>query len=233
MNLSLLHWKGLFSAILRAYARPLFSGERKRVAVTWTGLRESDRPIDRGEALRNVTASKFDWHISVAPCSVHAVQHLCLLRPRPDWKSSFPGAARRPRHARSPIPRGAPRSQCSHSHSRALLFLPSCDAASCELRRAALALSLSAIGGNNVRGSRATANFEVRAGLLRTFCLCERLRRRYVRELRAAYTEMLCAKIDCARSHFEVFMCRDDQFFYIKRVVTYRAHCRAFFDQLD
>jgi len=54
MNLSLLHWKGLFSAILRAYARPLFSGERKRVAVTWTGLRESDRPIDRGEALRNV-----------------------------------------------------------------------------------------------------------------------------------------------------------------------------------
>ncbi|KYM82381.1 hypothetical protein ALC53_07169 [Atta colombica] len=51
---------------------------------------------------------------------------------------------------------------------------------------------------------------------------------RNVRELRAAYTEMLCAKIDCARSHFEVFMCRDDQFFYIKRIVTYRAHCRVF-----
>jgi len=48
--------------------------------------------------------------------------HLCLPacssgpRATPDWKSSF---SRRPRHARSPIPRGA----YLYSHSRALLFL--------------------------------------------------------------------------------------------------------------
>ncbi|KYN41697.1 hypothetical protein ALC56_03840 [Trachymyrmex septentrionalis] len=116
--------------MLRAYARLLFSGERKRVA---------DRPIGRGAALRNVTASKFDWHISVAP-----------------WRSC----------------------------SAAPVFI----AAGRPARNATQ---------RNVRGQR------------------------------AACTEMPCAKIDCARSHFGVFMHRDDQFFCIKRVVTYRAHCRG------
>lgn len=88
--------KGLF--FCSAYARPPF--------FRWTKASRRDMdgsPADR-PALRNVTASKFDSHISVAR-GAFAAPVFTAAAARPDSKSSF---SRRPRHAHSPIPRGAP-----------------------------------------------------------------------------------------------------------------------------
>jgi len=127
LNLSLLHGEMIFYSVSRLRSAVFFFfGERKRVAVTWARVRPIDR---RYETSPRRNSSR------VSPLHAAQLQHLCLPRSqRPDWKSSF---SRRPRHARSPIPRGAP---------LALAFpcspLPATGA------------PLSATGGNNVRGSR-------------------------------------------------------------------------------
>lgn len=77
--------------------------------MTRTGVRSTDRPIDQptGAARqRRYETSPRRNSTRISPLHAAHLQHLCLPRlQRPDWKSSF---SRRPRHARSPIPRGAP-----------------------------------------------------------------------------------------------------------------------------